>query len=448
VLKPSSVGADRPRAEVYSYTRSVQTLPPELLGEVPGPRSRELAHRISRVESRNVTCLAPPPIFWERASGANVWDVDGNRYVDLTAAFGVAATGHAHPEIVSALQHQAGTLIHGMGDVHPTQAKVEVLEMLAARFPGGAAAGECRAVLGSSGSDAVEIALKTAMLATGRAGVVAFEGCYHGLSLGALDATWRRDFRDPFSARLPGATVFARFGDAEDAARAAAQAPVPIGAVLVEPIQGRGGERVPPVGFLSALRELCDREGWLLIADEIYTGFGRTGRMWGCDHESTVPDLLCAGKGIASGMPLSACIGRSAVMDAWPASGGEALHTQTFLGHPLSCAAAVASMRVLDEQALVRRAAETGAVALERLATQLASASAVADVRGRGLMLGIELHQPALEIVGRALERGVIVLPSGDGGRVISITPPLGIEHFALLAALDIVTELILQASH
>jgi 4-aminobutyrate aminotransferase-like enzyme len=426
----------------------VQTLPPELLGEVPGPRSRELAKRLARVESRNVTCLAPePPIFWERASGANVWDVDGNRYVDLTAAFGVAATGHAHPEIVSALQHQAGTLIHGMGDVHPTQTKVEVLEMLADRFPGRPSSGECRAVLGSSGSDAVEIALKTAMLATGRAGVVAFEGCYHGLSFGALDATWRRDFRDPFTARLPGATVFARFDDVGDVERAATSSPVPIGAVLVEPVQGRGGERVPAPGFLSDLRQLCDRKGWLLIADEIYTGFGRTGWMWGCDHDSVVPDLLCAGKGIASGMPLSACIGKSSVMDAWPASVGEALHTQTFLGHPLGCAAAIASMRVLDEQGLVRRASETGAVALERLATALTSASAVADVRGRGLMLGVELEEPAvaLEIVRRALERGVILLPSGDGGRVLSITPPLGIEQFALLSALDTVIELVLE---
>jgi 4-aminobutyrate aminotransferase-like enzyme len=423
----------------------VQTLPPELLGEVPGPRSRELAARLARVESRNVTCLSPvAPIFWEKASGANVWDVDGNRYVDLTAAFGVAATGHGHPEVVSAMLHQAGTLIHGMGDVHPTRIKVEALEMLAERFPGG---GPARAILGSSGSDAVEAALKTTVLATGRSGVVAFDGAYHGVSLGALDTTWRADFRNPFTARLPGATAFAHYGDASSVERAAAEASTPIGAVLVEPVQGRGGERVPPHGFLADLRALCDRKGWLLIADEIYTGFGRTGKMWGCDHDGVVPDLLCVGKGLASGMPISACIGRQDVMDAWPASEGEAIHTQTFLGHPLGCAAAVASMRVLDEQGLVHRAEETGALALERLATKLAGAEHVADIRGRGLMIGIEMRDAAdaLEIVGRALARGLILLPGGNSGNVLSLTPPLVIDEAALLAGVDLLIELILE---
>ena len=304
---------------------------PELRTRVPGPRSRELAARLARVESRNVTCLTPEPIFWERARGANVWDVDGNRYVDLGAAFGVANVGHAHPRVVSAVAGQAAALLHGMGDVHPSAVKVELLEALAGRFPGGGAA---RAVLGSSGSDAVEVALKTAALATGRSGVVAFEGAYHGLALGALDATYRETFRAPFLARLAGATAFARYGDAEDVRRAAAACRAPVGAVLVEPVQGRGGERVPPPGFLAALRRLCDAQGWLLIADEVYTGFGRTGAWFACEHETVRPDLLCVGKGLASGMPISACIGRAEVMDSWPASLGEALHTQTFLGHP------------------------------------------------------------------------------------------------------------------
>jgi 4-aminobutyrate aminotransferase-like enzyme len=195
------------------------TLAPALVTEVPGPRSRALAERLRAVESRNVTCLAPePPIFWERAAGANVWDVDGNRFLDLGGAFAVANVGHAHPRVVRALAEQAERLLHGMGDVHPSRPKVELLEALAARFPGG---GPARAVLGSSGADAVEAALKTAQLATGRAGVVAFEGGYHGLSYGALDATSRADFRAPFAERLAGRTVFARYGDADDARRAA-----------------------------------------------------------------------------------------------------------------------------------------------------------------------------------------------------------------------------------
>ena len=423
---------------------SPDTQPPELKTEVPGPGSRALAERLARVESRNVTCLDPLPIFWERAAGSNVWDVDGNCFVDLTAAFGVATTGHAHPEIVEAVREQAGELAHGMGDVHPSSRKLELLEALARLYPKGAE-GEppaVRSVLGCSGSDAVETALKTTMLATGRAGLVAFEGAYHGLSLGALDATWRSDFREPFAARLPDRTVFARFGDLADVERARAGSSAPVGAVLVEPVQGRGGETLPPTGFLRGLRELCDRQGLLLIADEIYTGFGRTGRVWACDHEGVVPDLLCAGKGLASGMPLSACMGRAAVMDrAWPESRGEALHTQTFLGHPLGCAAALASIGILEREGLAERAATTGALAREHLTAKLSGCAGVVDVRGLGLMLGVELRSPedAAAVVRQCLERGVILLPSGNAGQVLSISPPLTIEPDVLLAALDVV---------
>jgi len=415
-----------------------RTLPPELVSAVPGPHSRALARRLSEVESRNVTCVAPaPPIFWERAAGSNVWDVDGNRFVDLGAGFGVANTGHAHPRVVDAVVDQCERLLHAMGDVQPADVKVALLEALARRYPGGAAA---RGVLGSSGSDAVETALETALLATGRPGVVAFEGAYHGLSLGALDATWRPFFREPFAARLPRATAFARYGHADDARRAARSCSTPVGAVLVEPIQGRGGERIPPEGFLSQLRALCDQQGWLLIVDEVYTGMGRTGRWFACEHEGVVPDLLCVGKGLASGMPISACLGRAEVMDAWPASGGEALHTQTFLGHPPGCAAALAALAVLEEEKLVERAAETGARALAHLRHRLADAPGIRDVRGRGLLLAIECDgaERAGGACARALSRGVIALASGDAGEVVSITPALSIEPEILELALDL----------
>jgi 4-aminobutyrate aminotransferase/(S)-3-amino-2-methylpropionate transaminase len=415
---------------------------PDLRTPVPGPRSRELAARLARVESRNVTCLTPEPIFWQSARGANVWDVDGNRFIDLGAAFGVANVGHAHPRVASAVAAQAGELMHGMGDVHPPAIKVELLEALASRYPGG---GPARAVLGSSGSDAVEIALKTAALATGRAGVVAFEGAYHGLAVGALDATHRDDFRAPFAARLARATAFARYGDADDARRAADACREPVGAVLVEPIQGRGGARVPPPGFLTALRELCDARGWLLIADEVYTGFGRTGAWFACAHENVQPDLLCLGKGLASGMPISACVGRAEVMDAWPISRGEALHTQTFLGHPPACAAALASLAVLEEEKLVARSAELGARALEALRVATAGFASVAEVRGRGLLLGVECAGPELATaaVASLLARGVIALPCGGDGRVISLSPPLAIGRDALDYALDALVEVL-----
>lgn len=419
---------------------SQSALEPKLLTEIPGPGSRALAKRLAAAESQNVTCADPEPIFWQRAAGSNVWDVDGNRFVDLTAAFGVANVGHAHPKVVSAIAQQAESLLHGMGDVHPPAIKVDLLEALVNRYPGGAAA---RGILSSSGSDAVESAIKTALLATNRPGILAFEGAYHGLALGALDTTWRADFRDPFASRLPQRTVFAAFDDLDAARSAIRNAAFPIGAILVEPIQGRGGERVPRAGYLAGLAELCRDEGMLLIADEIYTGFGRTGRWFACDHENVVPDLLCVGKGMASGMPISACLGLREVMDIWPLSRGEALHAQTFIGHPASCAAALACIEVLETEGYVEHAARVGARALEYLSARSADRPEIIDARGRGLMLGIEVSEPsgAGTCCQRALAKGVIALPSGSRGEVISVTPPLCIDESALLAALDVLLE-------
>ncbi len=420
-----------------------ETSLPELRTEIPGPSSRALALRLARVESRNVTCLSPtPPIFWEKAEGANVWDVDGNRFVDLGGGFGVANAGHAHPLVAAAVADQAGRLMHAMGDVHPPAVKVELLEALAALFPGG---GPARTVLSSSGSDAVETALKTALLATGRPGVIAFEGGYHGLALGALDSTWRDDFRAPFAGRIPNRTFFARFGDLDDVVRSAEKGGDEIGAVLVEPVQGRGGERIPPAGFLAGLRRLCDERGWLLIADEVYTGFGRTGRTFACENENVVPDLLCVAKGLASGMPISACIGRAEVMDAWPLSHGEALHTQTFLGHPPGCAAALASLAVLEKEGLAKRSSELGAWALERISRSTAGLASVRECRGLGLMIGVECPEPdrAARVTHEALAEGFILLPSGDRGDVLSITPPLTIGRSALEAGLDTLARLL-----
>lgn len=418
---------------------------PELLTTVPGPRSKELAQRLARVEGRGVTCLSPPPIFWERAQGANVWDVDGNRYLDLTSAFGVAHLGHAHPSVVAAVHQQSTKLLHGLGDVHPTASKLALLERLTGLFPGGH---DARAVLGSSGSDAVEIALKTAMLASGRSGLLAFEGGYHGVSLGALDATWRSDFKDPFAARLPGGTVFAPFGDLQAVLQTARQADAtghPIGAILVEPVQGRGGDRIPPRGFLRGLRSLCDQEGWLLIADEIFTGFGRTGTFWACDHEEVVPDLLCAGKALSSGMPISVCLGRREVMDAWPLPAQEAIHTQTFLGHPPSCAAALASIEALEREQGTGRSAELGRSALENLRRGLANLETIREVRGMGLLIAIEFRsgQRAAQLVEDALRSGIILLQSGEAGEVVSISPALNLNSDVLEHAVATLVELV-----
>jgi len=417
--------------------------PPAIHTKPPGPKSRALAQRLRKVECQNVTCLEPTaPIFWERAQGSNVWDVDGNRYVDLGAAFGVSAVGHAHPRVVAAVKRQAESLLHGMGDVYPPAIKVELLEALCARYPGG---GPARAVLGSSGADAVETAIKTAMLATGKPGLLAFEGAYHGLSLGALDATWRPDFRAPFSERLAKHTAFARFGQIEDVERAAREASFPIGALIVEPIQGRGGERVPPDGFLTELRNLCTERAWLLILDEIYSGCGRTGTFFACEREGVVPDLLCVGKGLASGMPFSACLGRPESMDRWPVSTGEAIHTQTFLGHPPGCAAALASLAILEDELLPERAARLGTQAMARLKRGLRNHPGIVEVRGRGLMLAIECDSAsrAGAACSACLERGVIVLPSGNRNECLSITPPLTIDEALFFEALESLMECI-----
>jgi 4-aminobutyrate aminotransferase/(S)-3-amino-2-methylpropionate transaminase len=417
----------------------------------PGPESRRLAAELARVESPNVTYLGDDfPVFWEAARGANVRDVDGNVYLDLTAAFAVAGPGHAHPRIVAAVQAQAEKLMHGMGDVHPPAVKVDVLRALAEVAPGGLA----RAVLASSGAEAVEAALKTAAIATGKPRVLAFHGSYHGLTYGALAASGREDFRAPFASQLGRIAVFAPYPYAyrspfgrepEEVGKATLRyvehlldtpgtASEGIGAILVEPVQGRGGDVVPPDRFLPGLRRICDQRGLLLIFDEIYTGFGRTGRWFAGEHWGVVPDILCVGKGMTGGMPFAACIGTHAVMEAWPKSKGEAIHTSTFLGHPLGCAAALAAIAVLRDERLVERSADLGARILARLREMTADHPHVGEARGLGMMIGIELvrdretREPAPELAGRmvieTLRRGILTLGGGIHGNVLSLSPP------------------------
>ena len=414
-----------------------------------------LARRLSRVESRNVTFLERLPPFWTEARGAGVRDAAGNAYLDFTGAFGVAFAGHRHPRVVERIREQSGLLIHGMGDIHPPAVKVELLEALAGWMPWP----ESRGILGLSGSDAVEAALKTAQLATGRAGVIAFEGSYHGLTLGALATTHREHFRRPFAERLADHVHFVPFPSSRSEARQAldtvselltAATPVPAGAVIVEPIQGRAGVRVPPRGFLAELGERTRAGGALLIADEIFTGMGRTGDLLASTGDGVVPDLVCLGKALGGGMPLSACFGPATVMDAWPPSTGEAIHTSTFLGHPLSCAGGLGFLAAVEADDLVARARRLGERALDYLVANLDGCDRVAAVRGRGLMLGVELRarvgEPAAVgavVAERALERGLIVLPAGEGGDVVELTPPATLTSEELERGLEILVAVI-----
>jgi 4-aminobutyrate aminotransferase/(S)-3-amino-2-methylpropionate transaminase len=411
---------------------------PRVITPIPGPRSLELAQRLRRVECPEVTCLREPPIFWERASGANVWDVDGNRYVDLLAGFGVAPLGYGQAEVLTRASRQAGRLSSALADVYPAEVKVELLEALERRLPGDLGC----TILSSSGSDAVESALKTALRATGCPGVVAFEGAYHGLGLGALDVTHRDHFRAPFEARLPKETHFVPWGDA-DAARDAVRVGG-FGAILVEPIQGRGGIRTPPAGFLPELRRIADEAGVLLVADEVYTGLGRTGHWLACEADGVLPDVVALGKALGGGFPISACAGRPHVMRRWGASSGEALHTSTHLGNPVGCAMALAVLELIERERLLERVRSAGAAAIARLERDLADCAGVVDVRGRGFMIGIELDSPASadRVIGAALRSGWILIGESEDLRVLSLTPALNISQSLLESGLDRIVEL------
>lgn len=415
-------------------------------------------------ESRNVMFSEPDgswPIVWDRAKGVHVWDADGKKYLDLTAAFGVAAAGHANPGVVKAGQSQMARLLHAMGDVHPHARKAELVQKLSqitfeswGKKPG-------KTIFGSSGFEAVEAALKTAILATQKRSIIAFEGAYHGLGYGALNATHRSFFRSPFQSQLREFGHFVTFPK-KPADLTTVEFQVRhffrrerIGAILVEPVQARGGCHVPPPGFLPLLRKLCDEFGALLILDEIYTGFGRTGKWFACEHSGVIPDLICLGKALTGGFPLSACVGRSDLMDAaWPASSGEAIHTSTFLGHPVGCAMALAQIVEIEKNKLPERSAESGAFLLEELsAIQPPKHKIICTGRGSGLMAGLELNLPdgtpatriALDAIKSLLRRGYIFLPEGAHGNVISFTPPLTITKAQLEKAAKELSEVLNQ---
>jgi 4-aminobutyrate aminotransferase-like enzyme len=435
------------------------------------PDTRKILQLLRDFESRNVTFIEADgswPIVWERAKDVFVWDANGKKYLDLTGAFGVAAAGHTNSRVVKAGQKQMARLLHAMGDVHPAARKAELAQKLsqitferwakinphsALRTPQSG-----KVIFSNSGFEAVEAALKTAILATGRHGVVAFTGAYHGLGYGALNATHRDFFRKPFQPQLREFAHFVQFP-----ARTADLATVEfqirhlirrewVGAILVEPVQARGGINVPPPEFLPLLRKLCDEFGALLIADEIYTGFGRTGKWFACEHAGVVPDLICLGKALTGGFPLSACVGRADLMDAaWPASRGEAIHTSTFLGHPVGCAMALAQIAEIEKLKLPERSAQLGGFLLGELQSKIPHSKFQVAARGLGLMAGVELRRhdgsPAtaetFAAIKTLLQRGFIFLPEGEYGNVISFTPPLTITKAQLAKTVAVLKEVL-----
>jgi 4-aminobutyrate aminotransferase-like enzyme len=405
-------------------------------------------------ESRNVTFIeadASWPIVWERAKGVNVWDAEGRKYLDLTAAFGVAAAGHANPRVVKAGQSQMAKLLHAMGDVHPHALKAQLAHELSRitfkRWTSRTMDARShspspihgKTIFCNSGFEAVEAALKTAKLATDKPGIIAFEGAYHGLGYGTLNATHRSHFCSHFRSQLGGFGHFVPFAMRSEARIRSILRRRQVGAILVEPIQARGGINIPPVGFLPLLRRLCNDHGALLILDEIYTGFGRTGKWFACEHSGVVPDIICLGKALTGGFPLSACVGRADLMDtAWPLSTGEAIHTSTFLGHPVGCAMALAQIAEIRRLKLAGCSARLGSFLLKlllQLKTQDSKLKTFA--RGVGLMAGLELRRTdgspasseAMRVIKAMLHRGFILLPEGEHGNVISFTPPLTVSE-------------------
>lgn len=429
-------------ASVLSLLAELGSSSPRMRTPAPGPKSRELAERLGRYESpafgqrrrARSDDGESAPIVYAGGRGSNVVDADGNVYVDLAAGFGALALGHGASPVRRALDAQADVLWQALGDLYSSDVKVALLEKLASLHPDPHA----RVLLGQSGSDAVTVALKTAALTTGKPGVLAFDGAYHGLGYGPLSALglapgWREPFAEQLNRHvhfLPYPSTPAELSTCLELARDALRRGE-IGAILVEPILGRGGVVVPPAGFLRELSILAREVSALLIADEIWTGLGRSGS-WLFSLESGVtPDLVCLGKSLGGGLPVSACIGSDDAMQGWNRDPSRlVVHTATFHGAPLACATALATLEHLQAERLDERALRIGT----RFAEKLVQVKGVSQVRGRGLMVGLVFEAPlsALALWRKLLERGYITTLGGKTSEVLVLTPALTINEALL----------------
>lgn len=437
---------------------------PKLIGPVPGPKAKAAVEADARLISPSYT--RSYPLVAKRGRGARVEDVDGNEFLDFAAGIAVTSTGHCHPEVVEAIQKQAAELIHISGTDFYDEHLTDLAEKLSAVAP---MRGPHKFFYGNSGAEAVECALKLARYHTGRQHIIAFLGAFHGRTMGALSLTASKpQQKRRFAPLVPGVTHI-RYPYAYRGCTGGPQeeeaftmgcaryieeklfktilAPEEVAAIFVEPIQGEGGYVVAPTNFLRELRDICDRHGILLVADEVQSGAGRTGKWWAIEHSGVEPDIVCMAKGIASGMPLGVCMTRADVMDWVPGS-----HASTFGGNPVSIAAALATVDILNREA-ISNAASVGGKMLERLQGWKKSHPLVGDVRGRGLMIGIELvkdkttREPAAALRNRveelAFERGLMIL--GCGETSLRLCPPLIINENEATVALDILEDALSQ---
>jgi len=421
--------------------------------EIPGPKAQALIESDKRVTSPSLPHVYP--LVADHAEGCIVTDVDGNRFLDFAAGIAVCATGHCHPRVVQAIQDQAARLIHLCGSDFYYLPYTELATKLASLAP---APESWQVFLTNSGAEAVEGALKLARYVTGRHRFLSFFGAFHGRTLGALSLTASKTkYRRGFGPLLSGVTHvpyadclnchfnlefpdchLACVSHIEKDVFAYTVPPEDVAAVIVEPILGEGGYVVPPPGWLPALRALCDRHGILLIADEVQSGMGRTGKMFAMEHFGVVPDIITVAKGIASGMPLGAIIAKSNLM-TWE----KGSHGSTFGGNPVACAAALETIALLEEE-LMENASQVGGYLLEALADlQARYPTLIADVRGLGLMIGIEFQnaQQAHTAAEACFYRGLIVLECGQ--KAIRLSPPLVVTHEESDAALKILADVL-----
>jgi len=415
---------------------------PEIAGPLPGPRARAIIERDARVVSPSYTRTYP--LVAETGVGAMVEDADGNRFLDFSAGIAVVATGHCHPRVVAAIQSQAARLIHMSGTDFFYEEMVTLAEKLAQIAPGHEPR---RVAFANSGAEAIEACIKLARYATGRDKIIAFYGCFHGRTMGALSLTASKAVqRAGFGPLLPGvvhapypycyrcpfgkqpatcAVEYVKF--IEDTLLKTVAPARETAAIVVEPVQGEGGYVVPPRKFFDELTRVASANGIPLVCDEVQSGMGRTGRMWACDHFGVAPEILAVAKGIASGMPLGAVVARADLMN-WPPGA----HASTFGGNPVSCSAALATIALLEE-GLVENAARMGRRLMDRMRDWPARFPCVGQVRGLGLMIGVELvrdqatreRAPELRdrVIQLAFERGLLTL--GAGENTIRLSPPL-----------------------
>lgn len=407
-------------------------------------RTEELFSRLLARECPDSTYRPKShPLVLDRALGSLIYDADGREYIDLCAGFGVLPFGHNAQYLLNLMRQDGGaqpSLLHGLGDVYPSVDKVDFFEEFFSVMPPHLQ----KAAVALTGAQAIELALKTAILATGRRNFLAFEDSYHGLDLGVLPVTFRADFKSPFvrylreetSRHLPFRSDLATIEEAIIQAEAANN---PFAAVIVEPVQGRGGVIPADVAWLKGLRDVTARHGILLILDEVFTGFARTGRITFADDVKA--DLVCFGKAVGGGFPLSVCVGTDEVMNKWPPCESEALHTGTFFGHPLSCRAATATIREIKMTGIKDESAEKGVWLRQHLRDELSGFKVVSSIRGIGMMTGIEFRGRGVGalLMESLRARGVIAIPSGPTGNVLSITPALNIEPDILMKAVQLI---------